>query len=128
MFVISGQNLELPGQGAVRHNGTEAMPIGAQDVGQDQSVQGVRLSTGGAVAISVATDHLGVDGIDGIPQIKQKADHQSFVGLQGHKYLIPVRCEHRETTVEFVQSLSSVRDDELGHSLTPLVYYTDIMS
>ena len=41
--------------------------------------------------------------------------------------LIPVRAEHRETTVKFAQSLSSVRDGEVDHSLTLLIHYTDVM-
>jgi hypothetical protein len=81
----AGQHRDGLGQLGIGWQGPVGGPVGAQDVGQDERVAGVRFLAGDRVAIAVAVHRLGVDRVERAAGGAQAGDQQASVGLDGHR-------------------------------------------
>jgi hypothetical protein len=67
---------QLRRQLALRRQWPEALPIGAQDVGERLRITRIVLGAAGLVTISITIDRLGVDRVHGVPLLHERRDEQ----------------------------------------------------
>jgi hypothetical protein len=69
------------------HQGTEGMPVGAQDVGQHEGIARIAFAASGAVAGPACFDDVGMDRDNRVPGRDQGLDDQAGWPLDGNGQL-----------------------------------------
>ena len=83
--VVAGADGGAKGLGLVRRRtkGTEAMAVGAEDVGEDVGVAGIALGEGGTVARTCGLEGVGVNRYDGEAGFDERVDEEARGALDG---------------------------------------------
>src|SRR5438093_6338384 len=105
-----------------RPKGTEAVAVGAQQIGEDERVAWIALALGRRVAWPRCLERVGVNGHHGEASLDERIDEQPGGALDRHRQL---GSELDELTMERIHSCSGVRHIEAGLHLADRVHDAD---
>jgi hypothetical protein len=127
VLVRPGQDLNGARELGVAGDRAMVVSVGADQIGEQLGVAGVRLGPRGGVAVAVAADRQRVHCIDPVPGRKQRPDQQPAVGLDPDHHLLELLGVLADQFVQPAHALQPVWNAALAQHLAQLVEQADVM-